>query len=427
MVIETVKLIHTIKKMYPVVQFFKDRYFPDGKTYYSEKALIETKKGGRKVAPFVIPVVGGIVMDAEGYRADEVKAPYIAPKMPITAEELEKKAFGESPESGRTPAQRENEIEAEHMDDMRKAILRRLELMCTEIITTGKLLMKHYATADDAAKDVGYKMQQLRFYENEFKNKYMFTKEWTALSAAEKIQEFYKIALVLKKRGVRATDIVMTGDVSMQLMTDKDFLEFYDKLHVNTGVIDQKELPEGVTCNGSINVNGIIFNLFTYDEVYEDLDGKIKEFLPKGTIAFLHPGMGTTVYAQVTFVKGTGFVSYAEKMVPRVVASEDNNVVEVQMFSRPVPFPLDWDGWLVANIYDPVATTQEEADNSVDTDEDETPGVTLKSEEEIRAMTKKADVIAYAEAIGLSGLTTDFSLEELKTEVLKYQDDIYAD
>lgn len=427
MVIETVKLINTIKKMYPVVQFFKDRYFPDGKTYYSEKAIIETKKGGRKVAPFVIPVVGGIVMDAEGYRADEVKAPYIAPKMPITAEELEKKAFGESPDSGRTPAQRENEVEAEHMDDMRKAILRRHELMCTEIITTGKLLMKHYATADDAAKDVKYKVQQLQFYENEFKNKYVFTKDWASMDAFEKIQEFYKIALVLKKRGVRATDIVMTGDVSMQLMTDKDFLEFYNKLQVKTGVIDQKELPEGVTCNGSINVNGIIFTMFTYDEVYEDLDGEIKELLPKGTIAFLHPGMGTTVYAQVTFVKGTSFVSYAEKIVPRVVASEGDNVVEVQMFSRPVPYPLDWDGWLIANVYDSVASTQEEADNSIDTDEDETPGVILKSEGEIRAMTKKAEVIAYAESIGLGGLTTDSSLEELKGAVLRYQDSTYAD
>lgn len=427
MVIETVKLINTIKKMYPVVQFFKDRYFPDGKTYYSEKAIIETKKGGRKVAPFVIPVVGGIVMDAEGYRADEVKAPYIAPKMPITAEELEKKAFGESPDSGRTPAQRENEVEAEHMDDMRKAILRRHELMCTEIITTGKLLMKHYATADDAAKDVKYKVQQLQFYENEFKNKYVFTKDWASMDAFEKIQEFYKIALVLKKRGVRATDIVMTGDISMQLMTDKDFLEFYNKLQVKTGVIDQKELPEGVTCNGSINVNGIIFTMFTYDEVYEDLDGEIKELLPKGTIAFLHPGMGTTVYAQVTFVKGTSFVSYAEKIVPRVVASEGDNVVEVQMFSRPVPYPLDWDGWLIANVYDSVASTQEEADNSIDTDEDETPGVILKSEGEIRAMTKKAGVIAYAESIGLGDLTTDSSLEELKGAVLRYQDSTYAD
>ncbi len=427
MVVETFKLIETIKKMYPVMQFFKDRYFPDGKTFYSEKALIETKKGGRRVAPFVIPVVGGIVQDAEGYRAYEVKAPYIAPKMPITAEELELKAFGESPESGRTPAQRENEIESEHMDDMRKAIFRRQELMCAEIITSGKILMKHFATAEDAAKDVNYKLQILQFYENEFKNQYRFTKAWADMTASEKIQEFYKIALILKRRGVRATDIVMTGDVSMDLMTDKDFLEFYNKLHVNTGVIDQKELPEGVTCNGKINVNGVIFTMFTYDEVYEDLDGTVKELLPKGTIAFLHPGMGTTAYSQVTFVKGTSFVSYAQRIVPRVVASEDNNIVEVQMFSRPVPYPLDWDGWLIANIYDTPATSQDEADNSVDTDEDGISGVALKTEEEIRAMTKKADVIAYAESIGLSGLSTDLKLDELQEAVLKYQDETYGD
>ena len=427
MVVETFKLIETIKKMYPVMQFFKDRYFPDGKTFYSEKALIETKKGGRRVAPFVIPVVGGIVQDAEGYRAYEVKAPYIAPKMPITAEELELKAFGESPESGRTPAQRENEIESEHMDDMRKAIFRRQELMCAEIITSGKILMKHFATAEDAAKDVNYKLQILQFYENEFKNQYRFTKAWADMTASEKIQEFYKIALILKRRGVRATDIVMTGDVSMDLMTDKDFLEFYNKLHVNTGVIDQKELPDGVTCNGKINVNGVIFTMFTYDEVYEDLDGTVKELLPKGTIAFLHPGMGTTAYSQVTFVKGTSFVSYAQRIVPRVVASEDNNIVEVQMFSRPVPYPLDWDGWLIANIYDTPATSQDEADNSVDTDEDGISGVALKTEEEIRAMAKKADVIAYAESIGLSGLSTDLKLDELQEAVLKYQDETYGD
>lgn len=427
MVVETYKLIETVKKMYPVAQFFKDRYFPDGKTYYSEKALIETKKSGRRVAPFVIPVVGGIAQDAEGYRAYEVKAPYIAPKMPITADELELKAFGESPESGRTPAQRENEIESEHMDDMRHAIYRRQELMCTEIITTGRILMKHFATADDAAKDVNYKLQILQFYENEFKNKYRFTKAWSSMTAAEKIQEFYKIALILKKRGVRATDIVMTGDVSMDLMTDKDFLDFYDKLQVKTGVIDQKELPSGVTRNGDINVNGVIFTLYTYDEVYEDLDGEVKELLPKGTIAFLRPGMGTTAYAQVTFVKGTSFTSHAQRIVPRVVASETDNVVEVQMFSRPVPYPLDWDGWLVANVNDAPASSQDEADNSVDTDEDGVAGVTLKSEAEIMALNKKADIIAYAESIGLSGLTDDLKVEELKAAVLKYQDETYGD
>lgn len=427
MVVETYKLINTIKKMYPVVQFFKDRYFPDGKTYYSEKALIETKKGGRKVAPFVIPVVGGIVMDAEGYRAYEVKAPYIAPKMPITAEELEQKAFGESPESGRSPAQRENEIQAEHMDDMRKAIYRRQELMCTEIITTGKLLMKHYATADDAAKGVKYQEKILQFYEDEFKNKYRFTKNFTAMTAQEKVLEFYKIASVLRRRGIRATDIVMTADVSMLLMSDPNFLEFYNKLHVNTGTIDQKDLPEGVARNGNINVNGVIFTMYTYDEVYEDLDGEEKEFLPKGTIAFLHPNMGTTVYSQVTFVKGNSFRSYAERIVPRVVASEDNNIVEVQMFSRPVPYPIDWEGWLIANIYDELAPEGTDTTSLEDNEENTTDGVELKTEEEINAMTTKAALIEYADSIGHSGLTTDMTLAELKAAILTYQEETYGE
>lgn len=431
MVAETFKLIDAVKKMYPVTQFFKDRYFPDGKTYYSEKALIETKKGGRKVAPFVIPVVGGIVMDAEGYRAYEVKAPYIAPKMPITAEELEKKAFGESPESGRTPAQRENEIEAEHMDDMRKAIYRRQELMCTEIITTGRLLMKHYATADDAAKDVKYQTQILQFYEGEFKNKYKFTGDFVAMSAKEKLLELYKIASVLRKRGVRATDIVMTADVSMLFMSDPEFLEFYNKQNVNTGTIDQKELPQGVTCNGNINVNGVIFTMFTYDEIYEDLNGEEKEFLPKGTIAFLHPKMGTTVYSQVTFVKGTEFQSHAERIVPRVVSSEGNNVIEIQMFSRPVPYPEDWEGWLVANIYDAVtedgADEETDDDTGIDTQQLDDGSVDLKTEDEINAMTKKADLISYAESIGLSGLTSDSTLEQLKEAIVTYQTEIYGE
>ena len=35
MITNTYQLINSVKKMYPVVQFFKDRYFPDGKNFYS--------------------------------------------------------------------------------------------------------------------------------------------------------------------------------------------------------------------------------------------------------------------------------------------------------------------------------------------------------------------------------------------------------
>lgn len=428
MIRETYKLVKTVKKMYPVVQFLKDRYFPDGPVYYSEKALIEFKKKGRKIAPFVIPLVNGIVMEKDGYRTDIVDAPYIAPKRVITAKELEQKAFGESPESGRSPEQRENELESEFIDDNRISILRRHEKMCADILLTGQVIMKHYATAEDAAKGENYDFKYLRFYEGEFKNKYKFTKKFKDMTTAEKIQEFYKMATVLRKRGVRATDIVMTSDVSMLLMSDKDFLEFYNKAKVNIGEINPTELPDGVVSNGSININGVVMTLFTYDEIYEDLDGEEKAILPAGTIAFLQPNMGTTVYAQVTFYTKYGFKSYAEKIVPRLVGDEKSNMAEVQAFSRPVMYPNDMDGWLVANIYDETASTQTEADNSVDTHEPPTADVsTLKTEAEITAMTKKAELIAYATSIGLSGLDNSMKLDELQDAILNYQEEIYGE
>jgi len=410
--------------MYPVVEFIHNRYFPDSKVYYSEKALIETKRKGRKVAPFVVPVVGGIAMESEGYRAYEVEAPYIAPKMPITADELSKKAFGESPESGRTPAERENEIQAEHMDDLRKAICRRIELMCSEILLTGKVLMKHFSSMEDAAKDVRYSLKYLQFYENEFKNRYLMTKNFKSMTASEKILLFHDMAAVLRSRGIKVSDLVMTADVSALLLSDIEFLEFFNKAKVDLGDINPKELPDGVICNGRINIHGVTLTLFTYDEQYEDLDGKVKAIFPKGTIAMLHPKLGETVYAQVTYVEGKNFKSYAEKIIPRLVSDEGNNMVEVQAFSRPVPYPYDWDSWLVANIYDePVS--QETSENSVDTDEQPLDGVTLKPENEINAMTKKADVIAYAESIGLSGLNAEQRLDELKEAVLNYQEETY--
>ncbi len=428
MIRETYKLVKTVKKMYPVVQFLKDRYFPDGPVYYSEKALIEFKKKGRKIAPFVIPLVNGIVMEKDGYRTDIVDAPYIAPKRVITAKELEQKAFGESPESGRSPEQRENELESEFIDDNRISILRRHEKMCADILLTGQVIMKHYATAEDAAKGENYDFKYLRFYEGEFKNKYKFTKKFKDMTTAEKIQEFYKMATVLRKRGVRATDIVMTSDVSMLLMSDKDFLEFYNKAKVNIGEINPTELPDGVVSNGSININGVVMTLFTYDEIYEDLDGEEKAILPAGTIAFLQPNMGTTVYAQVTFYTKDGFKSYAEKIVPRLVGDEKSNMAEVQAFSRPVMYPNDMDGWLVANIYDETASTQTEADNSVDTHEPPTVDTsTLKTEAEITAMTKKAELIVYATSIGLSGLDNTMKLDELQDAILNYQEEIYGE
>lgn len=258
------------------------------------------------------------------------------------------------------------------------------------------------------------------------------------MSASEKIEEFYMMASILRKRGVVATDLVMTSDVSMKLMTDEKFLEFYNKRRVEIGDINPQELPDGVVCNGRININGTVMTMFTYEEEYEDLDGIAKPIFPAGTIAFLHPNLGETVYAQVTFVQGSSFKSHAEKIIPRLVADEKLNTVEVQEFSRPVPYPNDWESWLVANIYDePVPRKNDEGIAAFSMEPQESgmetsgggqqEGTEIKTEAEINAMNRKADVIAYGESLGMSGLTEDMRLDELKEAVLNYRDEEFGE
>jgi hypothetical protein len=208
----------------------------------------------------------------------------------------------------------------------------------------------------------------------------------------------------------------MSADVSMLFMTDEEFLEYYNKRDVQTGTIKQEELPEGVTYNGNINVSGVVLNMFTYDEQYEDLDGELVSIIPSGSILLLEPNMGETVYAQVTFAtKDNSFESHADRIIPRVVTSEENNVMEVQTFSRPVPYVFDIDGWLYANISDTDLQVESLEDGTAVGSEERL------SEDEINAMTRKADVIEYAESIGLTGLSDSETLTDLKAKVIAYQ------
>ena len=349
MVTNTYQLINSVKKMYPVVQFFKDRYFPDGRKFFSEEVIIEMKKGNRKVAPFVVPVVNGIAVKSQKYSGYKYTPALIAPKSVITAADLKAKAFGEDPNSNRSAADRQNELQAERMDDLRQSIMRRHEWMAAEILTSGKVTMKQYAKPEDFGTD-NYVLQELTFYEEEFENEFVLTSAWASMTAQDRIKALYEMASKLRSRGVRAMDVILGANVSVDLFTDEEFLKYFDKKNVNYGTIDPKEIPEGVFYNGKVNIMGVMLDFFTYDEMYEDLDGKEKTFISPDNIIMLAPGLGETVYGSVDFITKEGSVeSYAEKIVPRVIPDEQNNLITVIESSRPVPYPKDMEGWLICD------------------------------------------------------------------------------
>ena len=403
---------------------------------YSNEVLIECKEGSRTVAPFVVPYVNGIPIKAQKYSGYKFTPPYIGPSTVITVQDVRNKAFGEDPNSPRSAASRQNEVQAERMDDMRFATYRTMEKMCADIIMTGQCMMKHYAKADDIEKD-RYQMISMQFYEKEFTNKYKLQKSWGSMTVKEKLIQLYNMTRELKSRGVRVSDLVLGAEVSTDLFGDVDFLDYFDKRRVNYGDIDPEETPEGVTFNGTINVMGIKLNVFTYDEEYEDLDKQIKKFIPNGAIIMIQPGMGRTAYGPVDFVDEAGNVqSFAEKLVPRVLPDSKNNLLSVSMFSRPVPYPKDWKGWLVADINDPVgivymgdspmrvavAGTEANAPEPAQQDESER----YMTEDELKAIQRKETMMQYADKIGMTDLTTSMTLDQMRAAILDYQDELEA-
>ncbi len=349
MVTNTYQLINSIKKMYPVVQFFKNRYFPDGRTFYSEEVIIEMKKGNRQVAPFVVPVVNGIAMKSQKYSGYKYKPALIAPKSVITAADLRNKAFGEDPNSNRSAADRQNEVQAEKMDDLRQSIMRRHELMSAEVLTSGKVTMKQYAKPEDFGTD-NYVLEELTFFEDKFENEFILKKAWETMTAQERIKILFDMACKLRDRGVKAADVILGANVAFDLFGDENFLEYFNKKSVDFGTIKPEEIPDGVFYNGKVNIMGIMLDFFTYDEKYEDLDGQEKELISPNAIIMTVPGLGETVYGSVDFITKEGSVeSYAAPIVPRAIPDEMNNTISVIEMSRPVTYPKDPEGWLVCD------------------------------------------------------------------------------
>lgn len=349
MITNTYQLINAVKKMYPVVQFFKDRYFPDGRSFYSDEVIIEMKKGNRMVAPFVVPVVNGIPMKSQKYSGYKYEPALIAPKSIITVDDLTKKAFGEDPNSNRSAADRQTELQAERTDDLRQSILRRLELMCSEVLTEGKVTMKQYAKAEDFGTKK-YVLQELTFYEDKFENVHTLKEAWSGMTVQKKLNTIYDMARKLNDRGVHAADLVLGSNVSTDFFGDIDFLEYFNKKSVDFGTVAPVEVPEGVIYNGKINVMGVNLDVFTYDAGYEDLDGKSKKLISPDLMMLLTPGMGETVYGAVNFITKEGSVqSYAEKIVPRTIINEESGIISVIAASKPVPYPKDIEGWMICD------------------------------------------------------------------------------
>ena len=110
---DTHTLLASVQQLPPLHSFLLDRYFPTNAAsdvFATDDVLVEYRKGSKKAAPFVAPRKGGITILREGYTMKRFTPAHIAPKRPLSIDDLKKRGFGEALYTNLTPAQRQAKI-----------------------------------------------------------------------------------------------------------------------------------------------------------------------------------------------------------------------------------------------------------------------------------------------------------------------------
>lgn len=342
-------MLAAVQEINPLRTFLRDRYFPTNEStdlFATEDVLVEYRDGDKKLAPFVAPRKGGVTVLRDGYHMQRYTPPYIAPKRPMTADDLKKKGFGEALFSKLTPAQRQGALMMKDFEEMDIMIARREEAMAAETLLTNGCIMKHIA--DDKAE--GEEMS-IQFYEGK-KNPADYTPEvdWNEADA-DILGDIYTVCELLASRGLGHTDLIVAPDVGSAILANEKIQKLLDNRNINIGGVDPAILPEGCTKIARLNCNGHVVDVLQYSESYTDDDGKNVGFIAKGKAVITAPGCGRTIYGAVTQVEQSDgmFHTYTAKRVPKYFSNAQGNTRELYLTACPLCIPNNKNAWIVIN------------------------------------------------------------------------------
>lgn len=346
-------LLASVQQLPPLHTFLLDRYFPTNPAadiFSTDDVIVEYKKGHKKASPFVAPRKGGMTILRDGYTMKAFTPSYIAPKRPLTIDELKKRRFGEALYSNLTPEQRQGVIMLADLDEMREMNLRRKEAMAAEVIFTNGCIMHEYV--DDLHH---FDEKEVRFYDGE-QNPAQYTPaaKWdtTEASGKQMINDVDAMIQMLVSRGLPATEVLMAPDVADIFLANEWIIKLLDNRNYQIGGIDPATLPSGAVKLARLNIKGRMIDFLSYQDTYTDVDGSVKPFIPAGKIAVAAPAAGRTVYGAITQVEQADgeFHTYTGVDVPKYVSDAIHNVRELTLTTAPLCMPNNENPFITADV-----------------------------------------------------------------------------
>jgi hypothetical protein len=336
-------MLQAIEKMPSAKTFLRDTFFSNIVTSVNEKIDVDFKKGKRKMAPFVAPRVGGIVMDRQGFSTKTYSVPKIAPQRVMTGDDITSRGMGENIYTNRTPEQRAADLFAKDYVELDDYITRREEWMCRELLLNGKITMKGYVDTNnektvDEVVDYGFTNTAAL----------ASTAKWDTDTADIHGDLKAKRLEVLKKSGKAPTVVIMESSVVEDFIKNATIQKFYDNTRYNIGQIQPRIVNEAVTF--VTYITDLDLQIFSYDEWFIGDDGVETAMLPSGTVILGRPGMGKRLYGGITQIEGEEFVTFEGQRIPKNWVDRNNDTKMLRISARPLPVPEDVDDWYVLTV-----------------------------------------------------------------------------
>ena len=348
---DTLTLIDAVELIKPPASYLSDTFFPKKPPVEpTDYFMIEYRKRGRQIlAPYIVSSdVKGVNIGRTGSRTKIYAPPMIGPRRTLSAADIKKRMFGETPVFSKVRAEeRAARIIADDLNDMLDMMKNRKNKIAADILTTGKTDIVGYA--DDG--------KLTRTDTIDFTPDWDGNITWSSADSWEKsdakIYDMIEAASEKIQEDISEipTLMVVGKNVPKYLKNNK---EIYDWLAIaykgkETRNIDYEPHYTAPQIRHVGYIRPLNMEIVSYAETYLDEEtGKTKHFLDPDSVIIGSPGKGSEVHGSILLINEaeTNWETYTTDYVPRYLMDKNANQMSLTLYSRFMLVPDLLDSWV---------------------------------------------------------------------------------
>lgn len=312
--------------------FFKRMWFRETYTFKTEKVDLDHIPNKTKIAAYCSPMIGAAVDRAQGFSTSSFKPAYIKSKHSVNPNMTIKRLPGEDYALPKSPAERQAALVMQNLDMEEVSVSDREELMCSEMILTGKTVI------DGVNVEEAHEIDTLRDADNTIT--LSGAAKWDAadVDTHDPSDDFE----TWSEASDGIIDIAVMDKKAWALF--KKFKAVKDSLDTRRGSNSEletmcKDLGSAVSYKGIYGDVSIV----VVDEEYIDRDGTIKKNMPDNTVILGHTAArGVSLYGAIQDLNAQNEgLDEAERFVRDWTEGNDPAVRYTKTESAPAMYVVD--------------------------------------------------------------------------------------